>query len=149
MGIDFWETASAPLLGGALIGVAVTLMLLLNGRVTGISGIIGTAMTGSRAIAQSDFVWRVAFILGLVVGGLGLRSVSREWFVNTSGRTLGEVALAGLLVGFGTLMANGCTSGHGVCGISRMSVRSMLATITFIAFGILSVMFMRMAFGGM
>src|SRR3712207_2942765 len=102
------------LLGGVLIGVAVTLMLLLNGRVAGISGIVGEAL----ARRKGDLLWRTAFLLGLLAGGFTLRSIDTEIFVNTTDRGLGTVAVAGFLVGFGSLMGGGCTSGHGVCGIS-------------------------------
>lgn len=129
------QSSLFALAGGVLIGVAVTLMLLFNGRVTGISGIIGHALR----LPKTDLSWRVAFFMGLLAGGVILRFAAPEVFVNTSDRSLATVAIAGFLVGFGTLLGGGCTSGHGVCGISRFSLRSILATITFIAFGILSV----------
>lgn len=124
-----------PLLGGALIGMAVTLMLLFNGRVTGISGIINSAIVKP----QKDSGWRWSFIAGLVLGGIILAVTNAEFFTNTTGRSLIEIAIAGVLVGFGTVMGSGCTSGHGVCGVSRLSIRSMIATATFIAAGLLTV----------
>lgn len=124
-----------PLLGGVLIGVAVTLMLLFNGRVTGISGIINSAVVKP----QKDSGWRWSFIAGLVFGGIILAGINVEFFTNTTGHSLVETAIAGVLVGFGTVMGSGCTSGHGVCGVSRLSIRSMIATATFIAAGLLTV----------
>jgi uncharacterized protein len=122
------------LIGGALIGIAVSLMMLFNGRVTGISGILGGIIKPSK----SDLDWRVFFIVGLLLGGFVLRVLSPEAFIQTSSAEWFDYAFAGLLVGFGTLLGNGCTSGHGVCGISRLSLRSILATVTFISFGVIS-----------
>ena len=127
------------LLGGALVGVAVSLMLLLNGRVTGISGIIN----GILASARGDVLWRILFILGLFIGGLVMGRMDPSVFTNAVSQHWVITALAGLLVGFGTIMGSGCTSGHGVCGISRLSVRSIVATVTFIAAGVLSVFIFR------
>ncbi|QDK38661.1 YeeE/YedE family protein [Bdellovibrio sp. NC01] len=132
-----------PLLGGVLIGLAVTFMLLFNGRVTGISGIIA----GSLNASVEDLWWRLTFITGLIVGGLVLRYTIPDVFTNTSGRDIGTIALAGLLVGFGTVMGGGCTSGHGVCGISRFSPRSIVATVVFILFGVVSVMLYQFIMG--
>jgi len=134
----------SALLGGSLIGVAVTVMLLFNGRVTGISGIIGGALT----YAKKDWLWRFTFFAGLAAAGLAFRLAQPEALANQSDRGLGTVIVAGLLVGYGTLLGSGCTSGHAVCGISRFSVRSILATLTFMAFGFLSVAVARMVLGG-
>lgn len=115
--------------GGVLIGCAVILMFLLNGRITGISGIVG----GLVKPEKGQVGWRVVFLLSLITGGalyplLWGRDLPVElnspWFV---------YAIAGLLVGFGTRTGSGCTSGHGICGLARFSPRSMVATITFIA----------------
>lgn len=130
---------SHALLGGLMIGAAVSVMLLMNGRVTGISGIIN----GSISPQKGDTAWRWLFIGGLWVGGGALFSLNPA--------TLGAPAIqspiltiaAGLLVGFGTVMGSGCTSGHGVCGISRMSPRSIIATLTFIVAGMVSVAILR------
>lgn len=127
------------LIGGALIGLAATLMLWWNGRVTGISGIVN----GTLTYVRGDWGWRLAFILGLVLGGAAIKTLLPEGFVNTSGRNLLEIAAAGLLVGYGTVMGSGCTSGHGVCGISRLSPRSLLATTTFIGAGVTMVALLR------
>lgn len=133
-----------PLLGGITIGIAVTTMLVANGRVTGISGIINGALKGVR----SDLLWRVAFLGGLVSGGLVLMAIKPEVFENTTSRSFGSLVVAGFLVGFGTILGSGCTSGHGVCGISRLSPRSLAATITFMLFGVLAVALVRIVFGG-
>jgi hypothetical protein len=127
------------LIGGIFIGIAVSMMLLFNGRVTGISGII----SGTLKPVKGDFLWRLFFLLGLAAGGLVLAKIYPEAFVQKSSALKIDYIIAGLLVGFGTLLGNGCTSGHGVCGISRFSVRSMLSTVTFIAFGALSVIIFR------
>lgn len=133
------------LLGGLLIGVSVTLMLLFNGRVTGISGIVATSLTRLRA----DEMWRWMFLAGLLSGGVLLYLIRPDLLVNTSLRSVGAVGVAGLLVGYGTLMGGGCTSGHGVCGISRWSVRSLVATGVFMFFGLLSVLVVHLFFGDM
>lgn len=127
------------LLGGVIIGGAVSLMLLLNGRVTGISGIINGTLTP----VKGDTGWRVLFVLGLVLGGFALRLIEPDAFSGQLETGLGSTIVAGLLVGFGTVMGSGCTSGHGVCGISRMSPRSLVATITFIVAGMLAVVLFK------
>jgi uncharacterized membrane protein YedE/YeeE len=119
-------------------------MLLFNGRVAGISGILSEALV----VKKDGRSWRLAFLGGLVVGGIVLQLFNSEVLTNTTDRSLGLIAFAGVLVGFGTVMGSGCTSGHGVCGISRFSLRSLVATVTFILFGILAVTFLRLAFGG-
>lgn len=129
------EQYTMPLLGGIIIAIAVSIMLLFNGRVTGISGIL----KGILALHKGDVSWRIAFTLGLILGGVVISQFLPDAFVNESGRSLSHIAGAGLLVGFGTAMANGCTSGHGVCGISRFSIRSLVATLTFIVWGALMV----------
>jgi len=131
--------------GGVLIGLAVTLMLLFNGRVTGVSGIISSSLTKPTA----DGLWRLYFISGLILGGLLLHFLKPEFFVNNSERSSTAIAVAGLLVGYGTVMGSGCTSGHGVCGISRLSLRSIAATLTFMLFGFLTVQAVRFFAGGM
>ena len=132
------------LIGGAVIGIAVSLMLALNGRVTGISGIV----SGILSPKKNDLSWRVLFIAGLLFGGVILKFIHPDAFLSQSqNMSLFDYALAGLLVGFGTLLGNGCTSGHGVCGISRMSGRSIIATATFISFGIISVFIFKLIKG--
>lgn len=138
------NTMITPLFGGALIGIAVTMMLLFNGRVTGISGIIASSL----ARPQRDGLWRWLFIAGLIFGGLVIQVLKPELFINLSGKGNAIVGIAGLLVGFGTVMGSGCTSGHGICGLSRFSVRSLLATLSFMLFGFLTVQFVQAFTGG-
>lgn len=128
-------------LGGALIGLAVSLMLLWNGRVTGISGIFYGATVTHEV---GDKAWRWYFIAGLIGGGALLRFLIPSAFSEGLPTESWTVIAAGILVGFGTLLGNGCTSGHGVCGISRMSIRSLVATLTFISAGVLSVFVFRL-----
>lgn len=119
------------LFGGMIIGLATAVFLVFNGRVTGISGIIN----GFLGFVKEERLWRGAFLLGLILGGFLLSTSVPEFFVNTSDRPLWLIAVAGLIVGYGTLMGSGCTSGHGVCGIARFSIRSVIATIAFMAMG--------------
>ncbi len=132
------------LFGGLCIGFAVSLMLFFNGRVTGISGILNGVLSPQKG----DTLWRVLFLMGLIVGGLFLKMGSPQSFTDTSTRTWTQVIVAGVLVGFGTVMGSGCTSGHGVCGMSRLSMRSILATAAFIGAGMFVVWFLRSVLGG-
>lgn len=133
-----------PFFGGALIGVSVTVMLLFNGRVTGVSGIISSALSKPT----SESLWRWMFIGGLISGGFLIQLIRPDFFVNSSARSSLAILVAGLLVGYGTVMGSGCTSGHGVCGISRLSGRSALATLIFILFGFLTVQAVLVIAGG-
>lgn len=141
--MDFNSTLYS-LFGGALVGIAVTLMLLFNGRVTGVSGIIASSLSKP----SKEGLWRWMFIAGMVTGGFLMHGLRPDFFVNLSGRGMTLVAIAGVLVGYGTVMGSGCTSGHGVCGMSRFSVRSAVATITFMFFGFLAVQIVRYFIGG-
>lgn len=132
------------IVGGVIIGISVSIMLLFKGRVTGISGIIG----GMINPQVSDKSWRLLFITGLFSGGMLLRFVYPASFNFISTLRPYDYVIAGLLVGFGTLLGNGCTSGHGVCGISRFSIRSIVSTVTFIFFGMLSVAIFKLLRGG-
>lgn len=127
------------LLGGSIIGVSVSLMLLWNGRVTGISGIINGILTP----AKGDTAWRGLFVVGLLTGGLVLKVLNPATFSGTLETDTWTTVVAGLLVGFGTILGSGCTSGHGVCGISRMSPRSLVSTATFISAGVVAVALFR------
>ncbi len=129
----------APLVGGALIGLAATLLLVANGRVAGISGAVG-GLFGARA---GDREWRVSFLGGLLVGGVALALLRPSALRVEYAPPAALAVVAGLLVGFGTQLGNGCTSGHGVCGVSRRSTRSIVATITFILAGALAVLVSR------
>ena len=128
-------TPWASLAGGALIGVAAAMLVLLSGRIAGISGILGRALIPKRG----DFGWRVAFIAGLLVAPFLLEGNSQ---IDAS---LGTLLVAGALVGIGTSYASGCTSGHGVCGLSRLSPRSLVATLAFMAAGFATVFLIRHA----
>jgi uncharacterized protein len=138
---DFTPLASG--LGGALIGAASALLLVFNGRIAGISGIVGGLVDGH---ARGDRGWRVIFLAGLLVGGVVLGVVLPS-ALQPSPVALPMVAAAGLLVGLGTRVGSGCTSGHGVCGISRMSARSLVATVTFMATGMATVFVVRHLLG--
>lgn len=129
--------------GGVLIGIAVSLMLLFNGKVTGISGIVGNLKPNRESY------WRWFFVLGLLTGGVLIRIFLPVSFEVHSEAKGFDYAIAGFLVGVGTLLGNGCTSGHGVCGISRLSPRSILATVVFISFGVLSVIVFKILRGGL
>ena len=133
------------IIGGVLIGLAASLMMLFNGRVTGISGIV----SGLLKPEKSETGWKLSFVIGLIFGGFVLQALNPEVFVQISNSLWFDCVIAGLLVGFGTLLGNGCTSGHGVCGISRFSTRSITATMTFISFGILSVLLFKFLRGSL
>jgi len=131
-------------IGGALIGLAASLLLIGAGRIAGISGIVG-ALTKP---GTSDRSWRMLFIGGLLVGGLIILSVSPSAIAAPTDRSLLTIGAAGLLVGVGTRMSNGCTSGHGVCGLSRLSGRSLVATLSFMATGFATATLIQVIWGG-
>ena len=133
------ETIFHPLLGGAIIGLAASLLLVANGRVAGISSILG----GAIAAKTEDRSWRLAFLGGLVVGGISLALFLPGSLEPNPPFAMWRLVLAGLLVGFGTQLGSGCTSGHGVCGIARLSPRSLVATMTFMATGFATVAILR------
>jgi uncharacterized protein len=135
------DTIMLAVAGGAMIGLAAAMMLLFNGRIAGISGVAN----GLLAPRAGDWPWRVAFLAGLVAGGAVMALLMPAAFAADTGRSLAVVAVAGLLVGFGSVLANGCTSGHGVCGVSRLSPRSIAATGVFIAAGMATVALLRLA----
>ncbi len=117
--------------GGCLIGLASVLFLLFNGKILGVSGILG----GLFQRRPNDTVWRYCFVAGMVSGGVILRFTQPSAFSFSLSRSVLAIVTAGLLVGYGTRLGNGCTSGHGICGVSRFSPRSILATFTFMGFG--------------
>ncbi len=121
--------------GGLLIGLAVALMLLLNGRVAGISGIVGGLLT----LRLRDAAWRAAFVAGLVLGALAYLSTADQTAPVRVLASLPAILVGGLLVGFGTRLGSGCTSGHGLCGMARLSRRSVVATATFFGVAMLTV----------
>ena len=130
MDIDKYLMATA---GGALIGTASVVLLWLNGRIAGISGIMNGAFSKQRGEAG----WRIAFIIGLIAGGLLYQWITGIPLIERSDFPLWMTVVAGLLVGYGTRLGGGCTSGHGICGVSRMSMRSIVATATFVFIGML------------
>lgn len=128
-------TWSLALLGGAMIGAASALLLLTHGRIAGISGIVGSLLPPlPRA---GDRGWRVAFVAGLLATGALAAAIAPQALA-ASPRAAWMVVLAGLLVGYGTRWGSGCTSGHGVCGVSRLAPRSLVAVATFMITGALS-----------
>ena len=139
MTID-WQsfTPLSAVIGGVLVGGAAVAFAHVNGRIAGISGIVG----GLLRRQPHDTAWRVAFIAGLVSTPFALRLLSIEPVIRIHTSYL-SVACAGVLVGAGTRLGSGCTSGHGVCGLSRMSPRSLAATLTFMAAGFVTVYFAR------
>lgn len=137
-------TPGSGALGGLLIGAAAAVLLLANHRVAGISGILGTALWPS---GREERDWRFAFLLGLPLGAWLISLVSGPLTVDISASPP-ILVVAGLLVGFGTRLGGGCTSGHGVCGMSRGSPRSLAATATFMTVGALIVFFTRHVVGG-
>ena len=140
--VDF--TPISALIGGALIGLAAVLLLRLNGRVAGISGIAN----GVLSAQAGDRSWRALFLIGLVVGGLMYQTISGVPLMTREGFSLAQLATAGVLVGFGTRLGSGCTSGHGVCGIARLSRRSLFATLTFMGTGIATAAIVTQLLGG-
>jgi uncharacterized membrane protein YedE/YeeE len=136
-------TPVSSLLGGMLIGAAAALLILANGRIAGVSGIAAGLLSrqaGGRA-------WRILFLLGLILGAFGLQQLGLGPLPRIdAGWPL--LVVGGLLVGFGTRLGGGCTSGHGVCGIARLSARSLGATAVFMAAGIATVFILRHLWGG-
>jgi uncharacterized membrane protein YedE/YeeE len=128
--------------GGALIGLAATILWVTLGRVAGVSGVWGELLTP----ATRDRGWRIAFVAGMVVAGVVAAMVSST-SITRSPAPLPVVAIGGLLVGFGTRLGTGCTSGHGVCGLSRFSRRALVAVTTFMLTGGITVAVVRMAGG--
>lgn len=125
------------LVGGMLLGVSATLLLLFNGKIAGISGVINGLLTPK----EGEVSWRLLFFAGMVFGGLVSVGVFGISMPETDGMTLPVLVAAGILVGMGTRLANGCTSGHGICGIGRLSKRSLVATGVFMAVAGLTVFF--------
>ena len=130
--------------GGVLVGIASVLLMVLGGRIAGISGIVGGLLSRSAG----DKGWRIAFIVGLVAAPLIFALAGLPITVPDMPASWLVIAAAGLLVGFGTRLASGCTSGHGVCGIARFSPRSLAATAIFMAVAVVTVAVVRHALGG-
>lgn len=138
---NFTPIASA--VGGALIGLSATLLLMLTGKVAGVSGILG----GLLRAPSKDRSWQALFLAGLILAGVASLWLHPGAIGRAPAFPLSIMVLAGLLVGAGTELGSGCTSGHGVCGISRGSVRSVAATLTFVATGVLTVYVVRQLLG--
>jgi uncharacterized membrane protein YedE/YeeE len=137
-------TPIASLVGGMLIGLSASLLLLCDGKIAGISGIVA----GMLSPQKNDTWWRIIFVIGLLTGGLLLALLAPQTLAIATARSPAALILAGLLVGFGTRLANGCTSGHGVCGLSRGSKRSLIATAAFMATGAATVYVINHLLGG-
>ena len=131
-------TPASALAGGALIGLAAALLWLLNGRIAGISGVLG----GLLKPVRGDIAWRVAFVLGIMAAPLVYALIATPVTPQIDA-SFPVLIVAGLLVGVGTRYGSGCTSGHGVCGVSRLSPRSLVATASFMAAGFVTVWLIR------
>lgn len=114
-------------IGGILVGISATMMLLLNGKIAGISGIL----SGFLIPKQKEFAWQVLFLAGMVIGGATVNAFSSESFAILTGRSMPTMLIAGFLIGFGARLGSGCTSGHAVCGVGRLSPRSIVAATLF------------------
>ncbi len=132
-------TPVSALLGGALIGLSVSLLLIFNGRIAGISGI----MNGLFSSPKKEEIWRGLFLLGLVIGVVIFQLLTNDSIQLRQDYPKVLLIIGGFLVGIGTKMGSGCTSGHGICGIANFSIRSIAATITFMLSGMVSVFIVR------
>lgn len=135
-------TPWSSLAGGMLIGLAAALLIVLLGRIAGISGIVGALLQRSSWASVANWGWRTAFVIGMVAAPLVWQLIAPLPPMEMPSNPL-VIVLAGLLVGFGTRLGSGCTSGHGVCGLSRLSLRSLAATLTFIGAGAATVFVVR------
>ncbi|MGB3879078.1 MAG: YeeE/YedE family protein [Diaphorobacter nitroreducens] len=135
-------TPWSSLAGGMLIGLAAALLIVLLGRIAGISGIVGALLQRSSWASVANGGWRAAFVIGMVAAPLVWQLIAPLPPMEMPSNPL-VIVLAGLLVGFGTRLGSGCTSGHGVCGLSRLSLRSLAATLTFIGAGAATVFVVR------
>lgn len=138
-------TPVSALIGGGLIGLAAGLYLLLNGRIAGISGIVGGLLSPSKDGAA--MIERLAFVLGLIIGPILLMSGTSIEAQSVVTSPFPVIIAAGVLVGVGTTIGSGCTSGHGICGLSRFSLRSLVATLSFMAAGFITVLITRHLLG--
>jgi len=129
------------LVGGVLIGLAAIILMLTIGRIAGVCGIALNAMTARDAAGRP---WRLLFILGLPLGALLVTAIGlKDWSGVSFAATMPTTVLAGFIVGFGSIVGSGCTSGHGICGLARFSMRSVVATLTFMATGAATVFIIR------
>jgi len=132
-------TPYSALAGGALIGISITILLLFNGRMAGISGI----MNGVFKSPVQERNWRLVFLIGLVLGAVLFQAITPTLFPARQGYPLWLIASGGFLVGIGTRLGSGCTSGHGICGIANLSKRSIYATLTFMSAGMVTVFILK------
>lgn len=138
-------TPASALIGGLMIGVSAAILWLALGRIAGVSGILGRALQGAEG---SERGWRILFLIGLPLGAAIAVLLGVAEAPSAPPAQLGLAVLGGLLVGFGTRLGSGCTSGHGICGLARLSPRSLAATAIFMAAGMTSVFVLRHLFGG-
>jgi len=138
------NTVINPIAGGIMIGIASAGLMFFNGRIAGISGIV----KGFLRFEKGDFLWRAAFILGMILTGYLFQLIYPDFFLFEISRSLWAYGFAGLLIGLGTGLAKGCTSGHGVCGVARLSNRSVTITMSFTASGIIVVWIINTFLGG-
>ena len=137
-------TPISAIIGGILIGIAAVILLLFNGKILGVSGIVSRAIF--KPVLQS--IWSWVFLLGLILGAAVYRFIFPGQLMIVIEASPPVLILAGLLVGFGTRLGSGCTSGHGICGIARFSKRSIVATGSFMLFGMMIVYLMKNVLGG-
>lgn len=139
-------TPYSALIGGALIGLSAAVLLLFKGRIAGISGIAGGVILPEKG----DIPWRILFLVGLILGGLLYQLLGISPSVENIQPVTGKIGLiaAGLLVGIGSALGTGCTSGHGICGLARRSFRSLIATLTFMLTAMITVFIVRHLVGG-
>lgn len=130
--------------GGALIGLSAVVLMAMNGRIAGISGIF----SGTLFAEAGDKLWRILFVIGLIAGPAIYNLASPTPAPFEMNATLPFIIAGGLLVGFGTRLGSGCTSGHGICGLSRLSLRSMVSVLVFMAAGMITVALIRTLIGG-
>ena len=144
---EFTPLASA--FGGALIGLSADLLMALNGRIAGVSGIGSSVLPPwTERLDNNDLAWRLAFIIGIMMAPLLVQIVSGEAIQQTVSSNISLMVIAGLITGVGSVYGGGCTSGHGVCGMSRLSMRSIIATCTFMATAFMTVFITRHMVGG-
>lgn len=136
-------TPLSALMGGALIGVSIIILLLFNGRMAGISGI----MNGVFNSPKEENYWRIIFLVGLILGAVFFQILNPDAFSLRENYPLWLIALGGFLVGVGTRLGSGCTSGHGICGIANLSKRSIFATLTFMGTGVVTVFIVKHVLG--
>lgn len=140
---SFWPAAA----GGALIGAAAVLLMALNGRVAGVSGIVAGVLAPLRGEGRGDLAWRAAFVGGLLLAPLAAGLFNSAPVSISAPHPLWAMILGGALVGYGSRLGSGCTSGHGVCGVARLSKRSLIATATFMSAAIVTVFVLHRVLG--